>query len=66
MKKELGQKQELEIHLKQNSAELFINGTKVGDIKGAMPNGGGVVGIYYGFPAIGGKISVTEFQVKNE
>jgi hypothetical protein len=65
VKKEAGQQQELEIHTKQNSAELFINGTKVGDIKGTMPSGGGTVGIFYQVPGTGGKISVTRFQVKN-
>ena len=66
VKKEIGQKQELEIHTKQNNAELFINGTKVADYTGTMPSGGGAVGILYQFPsATGGKIIVTEFQVKN-
>lgn len=65
IKTEFGQKQELEVRTKQNSAELFIGGTKVGDLKGIIPNGGGTVGIFYQTPGTGGKISVTEFQVKN-
>ena len=40
-KEELGQKQEIEVHTKQNSAELFINGTKITDIKGRCQLGAG-------------------------
>ena len=63
-KKELNQSQEIEINMKQNTAELFLNGSKIADFKGNMPSGGGEIGMWYGLPSSGGRISVSEFLVK--
>jgi hypothetical protein len=66
IKKGLNQSVELQVTVKGNVATLFVDGKKVGEVKGQVPNGGGLVGIYWSYPteATPGNILVDDFQVR--
>lgn len=52
---------------KGTTASFFIDGAKVGEIKGQPPAGGSLVGLFRQLPTKGpsGTVQVDSFQVKN-
>ncbi len=47
VRKGLNTPNELEVQTKGNNAALFINGTKMGEVSGQMPDGGQLIGFFW-------------------